>query len=122
MSSSRFASVDDYLESLEPVKAHTLRQVIEHILGQASGLQVRLAWNVPQICRGSDYVFGVSAAKHHLALAPWSADVIDAFRPRLEAGGFLVKKNLFQVPADWEVDTALLNELVAARLAELAPA
>lgn len=120
MSSSRFASVEDYLDSLEPTKAGTLRRVIEHILGSSTGLQVKLAWNVPQICRGSDYVFGVSAAKHHLALAPWSADVIEAFRPRLEAFGFVVKKNLFQVPADWEVDTALLNDLVAARLAELA--
>lgn len=121
MSSSRFASVEDYLDSLEPTKADTLRRVIEVILQHFPALEARIAWNVPQICRGSDYVFSVSAAKHHLALAPWSVDVIDAFRPRLKARGFVVKKNLFQVPSDWAVDTALLSELVAARLAELTP-
>lgn len=119
MSSSRFASVEDYLDSLESTKASTLRRVIEHVLGCSTELQVKLAWNVPQICRGSDYVFGVSAAKHHLALAPWSATVIETFRARLEADGYAVKKNLFQVPVDWQVDPSLLRDLVAARLAEL---
>lgn len=116
---SRFASVEDYLDSLDPTKAGTLSRVIEHILGSSTVLQVKLAWNVPQICRGNEYVFGVSAAKHHLALAPWSADVIEVFRPRLEAGGYTVKKNLFQVPVDWQVDQPLLHDLVAARLAEM---
>ena len=64
-------------------------------------------------------MFGVSSLKDHLDLAPWSADVIDDFRGRLEDDGYVVRKNLFQVPDDWELDRALVRDLVRARLAEL---
>lgn len=37
----------------------------------------------------------------------------------LESEGYVVKKNLFQVPADWDMDKKLLEGLVLARLSEL---
>lgn len=39
--------------------------------------------------------------------------------PDLEASGYVVRKNLFQVPDDWEMDQALVKDLVQARVAEL---
>jgi uncharacterized protein len=118
MSTTRFSSVDDYLASLVSSQATTLRTVIDLVLNSFPELAVKLAWNVPQIHREDAYVFGVSALKHHLALAPWSADVIETFRPRLEPH-YVVKKNLFQVPNGWEVDAVLVADLIRARLAEL---
>ena len=44
---------------------------------------------------------------------------MEAFNAKLEDGGYVVKKNLFQIPVDWEIDRALIIELVEARLAEL---
>lgn len=117
MASPRFSSLDDYYASLEPPKGDTLRSVIEDILEQFPDLACKLAWNVPHVHRGADYVFGVSASKQHLSLSPWSPQVMEEFRDRLD--GFVVTKHLFQVPVDWDVDTALLGDLVAARLAEL---
>lgn len=64
-------------------------------------------------------MFGVSALKNHLALAPWSTEVIASFKKELENKGYVVKKNLFQVPNDWEIDQKLLDGLVITRLAEL---
>ena len=119
MSPSRYSSVDDYLASLAPTKARTLRSVIGFILDEFPELEPKIAWNVPQIQRDGEYVFGVSSLKDHLDLAPWSADVIDAFRGRLAHEGYVVRKNLFQVPDDWELDRALVRDLVRARLAEL---
>jgi len=119
MSPSRYSSVDDYLASLAPTKARTLRSVIGFILDEFPELEPKIAWNVPQIQRDGEYVFGVSSLKDHLDLAPWSADVIDAFRGRLEHEGYVVRKNLFRVPDDWELDRALVRDLVRARLAEL---
>jgi uncharacterized protein len=113
----RFDSLEDYLASLDPVKAKTIRAVIESILTQFPELEVKISWNVPQIHRNGQYVFGVSALKSHLALAPWSARVIEAFRAQL--GQYVVRKNLFQIPVDWNIDAVLLNDLVRARLAEL---
>ncbi|MCA8863984.1 MULTISPECIES: iron chaperone [unclassified Halomonas] len=119
MSSSKFSSVEDYLSSLDSEKGNTLRNVIEVILKKFPELDCKLAWNVPQICKDSDYIFGVSALKNHLALAPWSARVMEDFKTRLENEGYVVKKNLFQIPSGWEIDEKLLRDLVIARLAEM---
>jgi uncharacterized protein len=117
MASSRFNSVEGYLASLDATKAKTIRAIIESILTHFPELEVKISWNVPQIHRNGQYVFGVSALKNHLALAPWSARVIEDFRARLDQ--YVVRKNLFQIPVDWDIDTELLQNLVRARLAEL---
>ena len=119
MSTARFESVDDYFASLDPPKAKTLRSIVDLILGGFPDLEVKQSWNVPQIHRGDDYVFGVSALKDHLSLAPWSEQVMSDFQARLEADGYLVKKNLFQVPIGWKIDEQLVCDLVEGRLAEL---
>lgn len=119
MSQPRFPSVDDYLASLAPTKARTLGSVIDLVLSEFPGLEAKIAWNVPQIHRDGKYVFGVSSLTRHLALAPWSEAVIDDFRERLEGAGYVVRKNLFQIPDDWEIDRDLVKDLVQARLAEL---
>jgi uncharacterized protein len=93
--------------------------VIDSILEQFPELEVKISWNVPQIYRDEKYVFGISALKKHLALAPWSARIIEDFQAQLEHQNYVVRKNLFQVPIDWEIDAELLKSLVRARLAEL---
>jgi uncharacterized protein len=108
--------VDDYLTSLDPIKERTLRAVLEFILSEFPHLEVKNSWNVPQIHCNGMYVFGVSALKNHLALAPWSSRVIEDFRQRLETDKYVVRKNLFQIPVDWEIDTELLTDLIRARL------
>lgn len=117
MAAPRFDSVDEYLTSLDAPKGMTLSAILDVITAQFPGATVKLAWNVPQVQIDGAYVFGVSAAKNHLTLAPWSADVLAAFADRLE--GYVVNKGTFQIPVDWSVDQALVRDLVQARLAEL---
>ena len=117
MSSPRFNSVEDYLTSLDLTKATTLRSVIDFILTHFPELESKLSWNVPHVHLKGKYVAGFSAAKHHLAFSPWSPRVIEDFKSRL--GNYVVKKNLFQIPVDWEIDKELVKDLVQARLAEL---
>ncbi|MBU2885495.1 DUF1801 domain-containing protein [Gilvimarinus agarilyticus] len=119
MSSKKFSSVEDYLSSLDAKQGKTLREVINFIIESFPDLNCKLAWNVPQVYKGDDYVFGVSALKNHLALAPWSAEVIENFKEELERQGCVVKKNLFQVPNDWNIDKKLVSDLVVARKLEL---
>lgn len=114
-----FASVDDYLASLDPPKGDTLRSVITTILDAFPDLECKLAWNVPQIHRNGQYVFGMGALTNHLDGSPWSEDVMDAFRSRFADEGYATTKHLFKYPVDWEVDRDLLVDLVGARLAEL---
>lgn len=117
MKSPRFNSIEGYLASQDPVKARTLKLVIDCILTQFPELQAKISWNVPTIHRNGKYVAGICAYKRHLTFAPWSPRVIEDFRARL--GTFVVLKHCFQIPVDWEVDRELMGDLVRARLAEL---
>ena len=115
--SSKFNSVEEYLASQDPTKERTLRSVIDLILTEFPELESKIAWNVPNIHRNRKYVVGICAYKHHLTFAPWSSRVIKHFKVRL--GRFVVWKNCFQIPVDWEIDRELVKDLVRARLAEL---
>lgn len=117
MPSPKFASVDAYLSSLEPVKEDTMRALLDGMLSRFPELHAKIAWNVPVLQRGSGYVAGVCAYKRHLTFSAWSPQVIEDFKPRLE--GLVVWKNCFQVPVDWTIDWPLVEDLVRARLGEL---
>jgi uncharacterized protein YdhG (YjbR/CyaY superfamily) len=118
MSAPRFNSVEDYLASVDPVKARTLRSVIDLILTQFPELQSKIAWNVPTLHRKGKYVVGICAYKNHLTFSAFSPRVIEDFKVRL-GKKFVVMKNCFQIPVDWKIDRKLVKDLVRARLAEL---
>src|SRR2546422_477119 len=117
MKSAKFNSVEEYLASQNPTKARTLRSVIDLILAEFPELESKISWNVPTIHRQGQYVAGLCAYKHHLTFSAWSPRVIEDFQARL--GKFVVMKNCFQIPVDWEIDRELVKDLVRARLAEL---
>lgn len=114
---AKFASVEDYLNSLESPKQETLRAVLDSILKQFPEAELKLAWNVPQVQIQGKYVFGVNAFKNHLALAPWSEAVMAEFAPRL--AGYETTKGLIRIPIDWDVDSELIADMITARMAEL---
>ena len=123
VNSPRFNSVADYLASVDPTKAGTLRSIIDLILAEFPELESKISWNVPTIHRQGKYVAGICAYKHHLTFAPWSPRVMEDFKGPSRTGGrlakFVVMKNCFQIPVDWEIDRELVKDLVRARLAEL---
>jgi uncharacterized protein YdhG (YjbR/CyaY superfamily) len=115
--SKRFATPDHYFASLDPTAAATAKKIFAAISKAHPELELAIAWNQPMLRTGRQYVIGLSAAKHHLLLNPFSVDVLEAFAPRLS--NFEVNKRTFKVPVDWKVDAGLLRDMVAARLAEL---
>lgn len=114
---AKFESVEDYLNSLESHKQETLRAVIRAIETHFPEAEFKLAWNVPQVQIQGKYVFGMSAAKNHLSLAPWSEAVMAEFAPRL--AGYETTKGLIRIPVDWDVDQQLIADMISARMAEL---
>ena len=65
---------------------------------------------------GNEYIFGLSVQKNHILIAPWSSEVLDAYRPKLK--DYKVNAKTIQVPVDWKVDVKLLQGIVAATVAE----
>ena len=114
LKSRGFKSVEDYLTSVDPTKARTLRSVIDLILVEFPELESKISWNVPTIHRKGKYVAGICAYKHHLTFAPWSPRAIEDFKGPSRTGGrlgkFVVFKNCFQIPLDCEIDRELVKD------------
>ena len=115
-SAQRFNSLTEYYKSISPEQAKTVRAIMKTIQGKYPNLELVIAWNQPMLRDGTKYVFGISATKGYLLMAPWSTDVIEAFLPKLAE--YKVNKKTIQIPSDWDLDIKLLLQIVKARLAE----
>ena len=115
--SRRHASPEEYFASIDPEASRTAREIFAAIAKTNPKLELVVAWNQPILKAEGGYVFGLSAAKKHLTLNPFSNDVMEAFSSQLTGLG--VNKSTFTVPLGWKVDAALLRRMVKARLAEL---
>ena len=115
-SSRRFEKPKDFFDSLDPVAARTAKKIFTAIQSKYPKLELVVAWNQPMLRTEKDYVFGLSVAKNHILLAPWSTEVLKKFTPKM--GEYTVNKKTFAVPLDWDVDAQLLQSMVKARLAE----
>jgi len=113
----RFATPEDWFASVDPVGATTARAIFTAIQKRVRGLELVTAWNQPILKAPSGYVFGLSAAKAHLTLNPFSESALAECADRL--AGYKLAKQTFQVPFDWKVDSQLLVAMVRIRLAEL---
>lgn len=114
---AKFENLGGYFASLDETKAATLQRVLGVIAEEFPDSIVKLAWNTPQIQIEGKYVFGMSAAKNHLSLAPWSETVMANFADRLAP--YETTKGLFKIPVDWDVDAALIADLIHAKKAEI---
>lgn len=115
-SSKRFDKPSDYYKSIDPQQAKTVRAIFKVIQAKYPQLELVIAWNQPMLRLDTHYVFGVSAAKKHILIAPWSTAVLEKLAPRLK--NYTVNKKTIAVPNDWKVDSALLIAMTKARLAE----
>ena len=115
-SAQRFENPGDYYKSITPQQSRTVRAIMKTIQDKYPKLELVIAWNQPMLRDGNRYIFGISATKGYLLIAPWSTDVIDAFRAKLE--GYKVNKKTIQVPSDWEIDAKLLHQIVKAQLSD----
>lgn len=116
-STKRFASAEEYFNAAGPKKAKTMKAIFAAITAKYPELELVIAWNQPMLRTGKTYIFGLSHATNYILMAPWSRDVIDAFRPKLS--DYTVNLKTIAVPIDWDVDVKLLQSLAKARLAEI---
>jgi uncharacterized protein YdhG (YjbR/CyaY superfamily) len=114
---SKYASMDEYYATLDADQLRTMREIIDFIMAEFPTLAVKVAWNKPHIHLDGSYVVGLAAAKKHLMFHPWSVPIFERFLPRLT--GYVTGKRTFQIPLGWQMDHALLRDIVVAQLAEI---
>lgn len=114
VSSKRHASPKDYFAKLDAEQARTMRKIFKVIQSKYPTLKLVIAWNQPMLKDGEKYIFGCSASKNHLTIAPWDPKVLKKVAPMLK--GYVVNKKTFRVPSDWKVDEKLLISMVRENL------
>ncbi|MGI9187767.1 MAG: DUF4287 domain-containing protein [Gaiellales bacterium] len=113
----RFDTLDDYLQGADPAGATTILAIFAAIKKKFPDLELVIAWNQPMLKSGDGYVIGVMLSKGHILLAPWGKGVLASFEPRLT--GLELNRKTVRVPLDWKVDARLLQDMAAARIAQL---
>ena len=117
VSSKRFEKPSDYFKTLKPDQAKTVKKIFKVIQSKYPKLELAIAWNQPMLRIDKDYVFGISVAKNHILMAPWSKSAIKKMAPQLKE--YDVNLKTIGVPNDWKVDEKLLLGLVKVRLSEI---
>jgi uncharacterized protein YdhG (YjbR/CyaY superfamily) len=115
-SASRFDKPTDWYKTVSKQQAATVKKIFKAITTKHKSLELVVAWNQPMLKKGDQYVFGVSATKGYLLIAPWSGKALKKLAPRLKE--YKVNKKTIQVPSDWQVDAKLLQDLVKESIAE----
>lgn len=113
----RFATAEDYFKVLDATTQKTMRTIFSAITKKHKDLELVIAWNQPMLKYGKKYLFGASAHKNHILLAPFNAEVLAELKPKL--ANYTLNKKTFKVPIDWKVDASLLNEIIDLQLAHL---
>ena len=116
-SSRRYETPAEFYKTVDPKQATTMRKIFKVIQTKYPKTELVIAWNQPMLKLGNDYIFGVSAAKNHILMAPWSTDVLEAFRDQLQH--LTLNKKTIGIPNDWKVEEKLILAMVKARIAEI---
>lgn len=116
-SSKRFSTPSEYYKTIDPTQVKTIKAIFKAITSKYPELELVVAWNQPMLRIEKDYIFGCSASKNHVLMAPWSKDVLAKFAPKMK--DLDVKKKTIGVPNDWKVDVKLLQSMAKARLDEI---
>ena len=115
--SKRFKNPKEFFTSIDPVAAKTAQAIFAAITTKYPDLELVIAWNQPMLRLDTHYIIGLSVAKNHITLNPFSGDVLESFTNKLSK--YVVNKHTFQVPIDWKVDAKLLQAMTKARLTEI---
>jgi uncharacterized protein YdhG (YjbR/CyaY superfamily) len=115
-STKKFEKPADYYKTIDPVQVKTIKKIFKVIQTKHPKLELVIAWNQPMLRIGTNYVFGISVAKKHILMAPWSKNALKKMKSDME--DLDVNMKTIGVPNDWKVDEKLILGLVKIRLTE----
>lgn len=116
-SSKRFETPAEYFKTLDNVQRKTVKAIFKAIQSKYPELELVIAWNQPMLKVDKTYLFGVSAASHHILIAPWNQDVLKKYTPQFK--DYRVNKKTIALPNDWEVDAKVLQAMMKDSLAAI---
>ena len=110
------ADVDAYLRGLEEPKRGTLQTLRSTILEVLPDAEQVISYGMPAFRVGGKTVAGFAALKAHLSYLPFSGSVLSQLADELK--GYTMTKSALHFPVDEPLPKALVEKLIAARVAE----
>ena len=108
--------VDAYLRGLEEPKRGTLQTLRSTILEVLPDAEQVISYGMPAFRVGGKTVAGFAAFKAHLSYLPFSGSVLSQLADELK--GYTMTKSALHFPVDEPLPKALVEKLIAARVAE----
>ena len=109
--------VDEYLGAVEEPKRGTLQALRSTILEIVPEAQQVISYRVPAFRVRGQTVAGFAAFKDHLSYLPFSGSVLEQLATEL--GDYTMTKSSLHFPVDRPLPPALVQKLIAVRLAEI---
>ncbi|NUO92705.1 MAG: DUF1801 domain-containing protein [Dermatophilaceae bacterium] len=110
-------TIGDYLAGLEADQRAALQHVVDVAARLAPEAEEGTSYGMPALRLDGRPLVGVTAAAKHLSLFPFSPAVVEAVAPDLD--GFSLSKGTIRFTVERQVPDAVLERVVALRLAEL---
>jgi uncharacterized protein YdhG (YjbR/CyaY superfamily) len=109
--------VDEYLRGVEEPKSSTLQALRETILEILPDAEQVISYRVPAFRVDGKTVAGFAAFRDHLSYLPFSGSILAQLRDELT--GYTTTKSALHFHVDRSLPKALVEKLIAARLAEI---
>lgn len=111
--------MDEYLAQLAAPERDALGLVRAAVGAAAPGAEEGESYGMPAFRYAGKPLLGFTASKAHLSVHPFSPDVVDAVRGRLD--GFSVSKGTIRFSASQPLPDGVIEELVTLRMREISP-
>ncbi|MEO7493324.1 MAG: iron chaperone [Massilia sp.] len=103
----------DYLAAIgDPQQRARTAEVLDWVAARFPQLAPRIAWNQPMFTDHGTFIIGFSVAKHHLAVAPERAGILQ-FSEDIARAGYEHSKQLVRIKWDKPLDFSLLEKMIA---------
>jgi uncharacterized protein YdhG (YjbR/CyaY superfamily) len=114
------AEVDEYLGGVEEPKRSTLEALRRTILEIVPDAEQVISYRVPAFKVHGKPVAGFAAFRNHLSYLPFSGSVLPQLAAELE--GYTMTKSALHFPVDRPLPRAIVENLLAVRMAEVSAA
>jgi uncharacterized protein YdhG (YjbR/CyaY superfamily) len=108
--------IDEYLRGVQEPKRGTLEALRRTILEAIPDAQQGISYGVPAFRLRGHTVAGFAAFKNHLSYLPHSGSVLGRLAGDLS--GYTMTKSALHFPVDETLPKAVVQKLIAARVAE----
>lgn len=103
----------EYLDSIDnPEHQARVKEVLDWVTDTFPNLERRIAWNQPMFTDHGTFIIGFSVSKHHMAVAPEIAGILN-FSDEIKQAGYEHTKGLVRIPWDGPIDFSLLEKMIA---------